>query len=51
MIIGGFQGVSYRRDITTLGRGGMNNKLAVARKVARLGTEVVIADGTDPDAA
>lgn len=32
-----------------LGRGGMNNKLAVARKVARLGTEVVIADGRDPD--
>lgn len=30
-----------------LGRGGMGNKLAVARKVARLGTEVVIADGTD----
>ena len=32
-----------------LGRGGMNNKLAVARKVSRLGTEVVIADGGDPD--
>jgi glutamate 5-kinase len=26
----------------------MHNKLAIARKVARLGTEVVIADGTDP---
>jgi glutamate 5-kinase len=25
----------------------MHNKLAIARKVARLGTEVVIADGTD----
>ena len=36
------------RGTSTLGRGGMNNKLAVARKVARLGTEVVIADGTDP---
>lgn len=32
-----------------LGRGGMNNKLAVARKVSRLGTEVVIADGNDPE--
>ncbi len=31
-----------------LGRGGMHNKLAIARKVAKLGTEVVIADGTDP---
>jgi glutamate 5-kinase len=26
----------------------MHNKLSIARKVARLGTEVVIADGTDP---
>jgi glutamate 5-kinase len=33
---------------SALGRGGMHNKLAIARKVARLGTEVVIADGTDP---
>ena len=36
------------RGTSSLGRGGMHNKLAVARKVARLGTEVVIADGTDP---
>jgi len=35
------------RGTSTLGRGGMNSKLAIARKVARLGTEVVIADGTD----
>jgi glutamate 5-kinase len=26
----------------------MHNKLSIARKVAKLGTEVVIADGTDP---
>jgi len=32
---------------STLGRGGMHNKLSVARKVAKLGIEVVIADGTD----
>jgi glutamate 5-kinase len=36
------------RGTSTLGRGGMNSKLSIARKVARLGTEVVIADGTDP---
>ena len=36
------------RGTSALGRGGMHNKLAVARKVAKLGTEVVIADGTDP---
>ncbi len=36
------------RGTSALGRGGMHNKLAVARKVARLGTEVVIANGTDP---
>jgi len=36
------------RGTSSLGRGGMNSKLAIARKVARLGTEVVIADGTDP---
>jgi len=36
------------RGTSTLGRGGMNSKLAIARKVAKLGTEVVIADGTDP---
>ena len=35
------------RGTSQLGRGGMNSKLAIARKVARLGTEVVIADGTD----
>jgi len=35
------------RGTSALGRGGMHNKLAVARKVAKLGTEVVIADGTD----
>jgi len=37
-----------KRGTSTLGRGGMNSKLEIARKVARLGTEVVIADGTDP---
>lgn len=31
---------------STLGRGGMSSKISVARKTARLGTEVVIADGT-----
>jgi glutamate 5-kinase len=36
------------RGTSALGRGGMHNKLAIARKTARLGTEVVIADGTDP---
>ncbi len=36
------------RGTSTLGRGGMNSKLAIARKVARLGIGVVIADGTDP---
>jgi glutamate 5-kinase len=36
------------RGTSALGRGGMHNKLAIARKVARLGTEVIIADGTDP---
>lgn len=36
------------RGTSALGRGGMHNKLAIARKVASLGTEVVIADGTDP---
>ena len=36
------------RGTSALGRGGMHNKLAVARKVSRLGTEVIIADGTDP---
>ena len=36
------------RGTSALGRGGMHNKLAIARKTARLGTRVVIADGTDP---
>ncbi len=36
------------RGTSTLGRGGMHNKISVARKIANLGTEVVIADGTDP---
>jgi glutamate 5-kinase len=35
------------RGTSALGRGGMHNKLAIARKVAKLGIEVVIADGTD----
>ena len=37
------------RGASALGRGGMHSKLAIARKTARLGTEVVIADGSDPD--
>ena len=37
------------RGASTLGRGGMHSKLEIARKTARLGTEVVIADGADPD--
>jgi glutamate 5-kinase len=37
------------RGTSALGRGGMHNKLAIARKTAKLGTEVVIADGSDPD--
>jgi glutamate 5-kinase len=37
------------RGTSGLGRGGMHSKLAIARKTARLGTEVVIADGGDPD--
>jgi len=36
------------RGTSALGRGGMHNKLAIARKTAKLGTEVVIADGSDP---
>jgi glutamate 5-kinase len=35
------------RGTSALGRGGMHNKITIARKVARLGTEVVIADGAD----
>jgi glutamate 5-kinase len=37
------------RGTSALGRGGMHSKLAIARKTARLGTEVVIADGADPE--
>ncbi len=37
------------RGTSALGRGGMHSKLAIARKTAQLGTEVVIADGCDPD--
>ena len=37
-----------QRGTSALGRGGMNSKLGIARKTARLGTEVVIADGRDP---
>lgn len=38
-----------QRGASALGRGGMHNKLSVARKAARLGTEVVIADGRATD--
>lgn len=38
-----------QRGTSALGRGGMHSKLAIALKAARLGTEVVIADGTDPE--
>jgi glutamate 5-kinase len=38
-----------QRGTSALGRGGMHSKLAIALKTARLGTEVVIADGADPD--
>jgi len=38
-----------QRGASALGRGGMHSKLSIARKTARLGTEVVIADGSDPD--
>lgn len=37
------------KGTSALGRGGMHSKLAIARKTARLGTEVVIADGRDPE--
>jgi len=37
------------RGTSALGRGGMHSKLVIARKTAKLGTEVVIADGADPD--
>ena len=37
------------RGTSSLGRGGMHSKLAIARKAAKLGTEVVIANGADPE--
>jgi glutamate 5-kinase len=37
-----------QRGTSALGRGGMHSKLASALKTAKLGTEVVIADGADP---
>jgi len=37
------------RGTSALGRGGMHSKISIARKVAKLGTEVVIADGADPE--
>lgn len=37
------------RGTSALGRGGMHSKIAVARRTAKLGTGVVIADGRDPD--
>jgi glutamate 5-kinase len=37
------------RGTSALGRGGMHSKISIARKTARLGTEVVIADGSDPE--
>jgi len=37
------------RGTSALGRGGMHSKISIARKTARLGTEVVIADGGDPE--
>lgn len=37
------------RGTSSLGRGGMHSKLAIARKAAKLGTEVVIAAGADPE--
>ena len=37
------------RGTSALGRGGMHSKLAIARKTAKLGTEVVIADGSDAE--
>lgn len=36
------------KGTSALGRGGMHSKIGVARKAAGLGTEVVIADGTQP---
>ena len=37
------------RGTSALGRGGMHSKISIARKVAKLGTEVFIADGADPE--
>jgi len=37
------------RGTSALGRGGMHSKLAIARKTSKLGIEVVIALGSDPD--
>jgi glutamate 5-kinase len=37
-----------QRGTSMLGRGGMHSKLAMARKTAKLGTEVVIANGVVP---
>ncbi len=37
------------RGTSSLGRGGMNSKLVIARKAAKLGTAVVIANGADPE--
>ncbi len=39
-------GEIVQRGTSELGRGGMHSKIAVARKTANLGTEVVIGDGT-----
>jgi len=38
-----------QRGASALGRGGMHSKLAIALKTAKLGIEVVIADGSDPE--
>jgi glutamate 5-kinase len=38
-----------QRGTSALGRGGMHSKLAIALKTARLGIEVVIADGGEPE--
>jgi len=37
------------RGTSALGRGGMHSKLSIARKTAKLGTEVIIADGSDAE--
>jgi glutamate 5-kinase len=38
-----------QRGTSALGRGGMHSKLAMSLKTARLGTGVVIANGSEPD--